>query len=182
MSVNFLILGGPQTGKTTLAKEIFSTYKRGGVIDMQGNWDEIPLIGKGENKFRLLPDSNLEGGLDVEDLENFVPKLKNCCFVFEESYNLFENLFPKWLNKHCVINKAYNGLRSVFIYHAFKDVNSSLLIKADYIFLLKTGEADRAFCKEKAKHLLPYFDKVNEMPQYSSLLIRNTDLAKTNLK
>lgn len=174
--VVYLIVGAPQTGKTTFVKNnILNKYRNVLLYDVQDQYPELKWYKRGESgKMRISPTD-----IEFEKFVMLATAIPKTLFIFEEATQFLEGKISKML-KSCLVGKAHTKNRFCFIFHSFDQVPPRIIDYADYIIQFSTGISDTM---DKVKYL-PIKEahvKLEHMERFSKIIHRVSVLAKENI-
>lgn len=98
-------------------------------------------------------------------------KRKNTIIVLEEATAFFEGKTTDY-TRRLMIDRYHKGNNIMFQFHSINSVPPRILEMTEIFVLFKTGD-DQSNVKRKCAKLLPYFLKLQKMPDRSKLIIKN---------
>ena len=166
MSRSIVIIGGTGEGKSTKALELIKQLNEGKCIVYDY---------RGEKQYQhLSTDLNTDKCRFTGKPEVFlkvVAKKIETTVLFEEATIFFKGQMGEDV-RDLLVSKRHKKQVIIFLFHTINSVPPFILDMADYFFLKKTGD-DEGRVRRKASKLLPYFLRLQRMPKYSTLMIKN---------
>jgi hypothetical protein len=177
--VAYLIVGAPQTGKTTYVKEnIISHYKNGIVYDVQNQYENLPWYKPNLRGWSRISPTDLT-------FEKFImlgQALTNFMFVYEEATQFLEGRISLAMKAN-LVGKAHTKNRFLFFFHSFSQVPPRIMDFTDYLIQFRTGVGDLEGVKSKGKTLeiIQAYKDLEIAPRFSKRIHRISVLAKENI-
>jgi len=150
-----LNIGRTGAGKTTAAKKIIEA----------------------SNREALIYDVNNEYGKPLIEFDEFLKKGKealNTCIVFEEATIFLSSNKSAAAMRDILVRKRHTNNVIILNFHSLRGVPTYLLELTDLIVMLQTND-NPTLINQKFKdypEIIETFEKVNQMPQYSNILLR----------
>jgi hypothetical protein len=166
MALLYCIIATTGEGKTTLTKKL-TDNKPLFVFDVNGEYPEL-THDLNQPRCRYYGDP-------LKFIEIASNKHNGTFCVLEEATGFLHGRSGEELRKF-LIGKRHpiekGGRNIITIFHTIQSVPPFILDMANYIVLFKTGDDISAVKKKRAK-LVPYFLKLQNLPQYSKCIIKN---------
>lgn len=156
-----IVVGMTGQGKSHFVKRMIK-QRRCFVFDVQNEYYDLVANPMNERARHLQLDEKL-----------FVEQCKlrrDTVCVFEEATGFFEGKLDKELRR-VVLSKRHTGNVFLFCFHSISAIPPRLMQLTNHVILFKTGD-ELKDVQEKFPRLVPYFLKVQSMPNQSFLTIK----------